>query len=107
MVSGDIETNELICPCCQRRSARSKGGHQVETVLVDYRPLDDELVGGVIHCLTRLAERARNASSKQALSGRSVSCIDGAAPRAASPLWDSELDGKSNPTDCLERDLVS
>ncbi len=107
MLAGDIDSNILVCPSCEGRMARSLGDHHPETVLVDYRPLEGELVRGVILHLERLAGHAKISNSKRALpDGRAPEWI-GADAEVASPLWDLELDGESKPTGRLQRDLVA
>lgn len=44
MLDGDITRNPLVCPECESKSARSNGQRHPETVFVDYRPLDEDLV---------------------------------------------------------------
>jgi len=61
MLDGDIETNSLLCPQCGNRSARSLGDRHPETLFVDYRPVENDLVRGVIDYLECLAENSEYA----------------------------------------------
>jgi hypothetical protein len=103
---GDIATNPLICPRCESRSARSLGDHDPEAVFVDYRPLDDELVRGVILHLERLAGHTSVSRSERPLAIKSAHDLISAGAQLADPLWDFDLDGELEPTSGLERDLI-
>lgn len=106
MLVGDIETNPLICPHCESRSARSLGDHYPEVVLVDYRPLDGELVRGVILHLERLAGHSSISRSERPLAIKSGHDLIATGAQLANPLWDFDLDGELEPTSGLERDLI-
>jgi hypothetical protein len=95
MLAGDVDSNGLVCPCCESRRARAFGDHHPQKVLVDYQPLDNDVVRGVVCYLNRLAEPVRSTltSSKRAVLGRGVRELSGTLSRSASPLWDLELDG--------------
>jgi hypothetical protein len=94
MLDGDIDRNTLVCPQCDSRAARSNGEHRPETVFVDYRPLDAELVRQVIFYLKRLAQHSNKAHSKRALTARSAPGPISADAQLVEPLWDHELDGE-------------
>jgi len=96
MLDGDIEGNTLVCPQCARQSARSNGEHHPETVFVDYRPLDDDLVRRVILHLNNLAEHPKHAHPKRALTPLSDEDLITAHAQILDPLWDHELDGESD-----------
>jgi hypothetical protein len=95
MLEGDIKRNALVCPQCESRSARSIGDYQAETVFVDYRPLDDDLVRRVILYLNGLAEYRRNSHPQRALISQSEGGSMLAGVQDLDPLWDHELDGES------------
>ncbi len=93
MLDGEIKSNTLVCPQCESQSARSNGEHHPETVFVDYRPLDDDLVRGVILYLRRLAEHCTNSHPKRAMTSPSGEDLIAPDAQALDPLWDHELDG--------------
>jgi hypothetical protein len=95
MLVGNIETSVLVCPQCENRSAKSVGGHRPESVYVDYRPLDADLVRKVILHLTDLTEHSRHAPSKRALTSRSDRGLIAVDVQLVDPMWDHELDAKS------------
>ncbi len=100
MLDGDIESNALVCPRCESRSARSNGEQHPETVFVDYRPLDDDLVRRVILYLKNLAEYRKNPGSNGALTPPSDEDLVTGFVQVRDPLWDHELDGES--CDCVQ-----
>ena len=95
MVAGDIETIDLVCPSCQRSSGRSLGDHSRETVFVEYRPLDDDLVPGLILYLKSLAEHPNHVHPKLTSIPPSDEGSIAASSQVLDPLWDHELDGES------------
>ncbi len=95
MLDGEIERNALVCPQCESHSARSNGDRHPETVYVDYRPLDGDLVRGIVHHLEGLAEHRTNNHSKRALTRPSDQDLITAGGQVVEPLWDHELDGES------------
>jgi hypothetical protein len=56
MAIGDIDTNPLVCPQCQSRSARRDLGSPFEIILADYGPPDGAEVRRLIVHLNRLAD---------------------------------------------------
>lgn len=105
MIFGDIDSATLICPHCESRSARSLGRGGPETILVDYRPLDDGLVHGVILYLERLAGHSKGSNSKRPITDRRTPGAGEASVKVAGPLWDLELDGGSEPARGCEGEL--
>src|SRR5262249_42001628 len=96
MLDGDIESNPLICRDCHARSSKIIGDCSPEKVFVDYHPLGDKLIQGVILHLNRLAESSKPPldKRKRALASARDQCY--AIGVIVDPLWDQELDSEGH-----------
>jgi hypothetical protein len=99
MIAGDVESTNLVCPQCHGRSAKSLGDQHPEPVFVDYRPLDVDLVRGVILHLERLAGRPRSTLATASLGVKRAPELIASGIPVANPMWDNDLDGQSNPAE--------
>jgi hypothetical protein len=82
---GDLDSELLVCPACEGRSATWTGEIEPALVLVDYFPLGDDDVRRMVRHLEELAEPPKTVRTKSLL----------ALPAAegSGPLWDRQLDG--------------
>jgi hypothetical protein len=82
---GELDSELLVCPECESRSAMWTSERQQAVILVDYSPLGDDEAGRVVRHLMELAEPSKSHLSKSLL----------ALPAAGGPgpLWDRQLDG--------------
>ena len=90
---GDLDDNASVCVECRRLAAGWIGEIDVETVMVDYVPLDPDVVQGVILYLKQLAEPKRE--------WRHETPLVFPAADGEGPLWDPELDGQLEAKECL------
>jgi hypothetical protein len=89
---GDLDANPAVCPECESGAASWTGETGPEIAMVDYVPLDDEMVRRVILHLQELAEPSKDFRPESTL----------ALPAAEgwSLLWDRELDGMIGVSEC-------
>jgi hypothetical protein len=87
LARGLTDTDSPVCPKCGGPSARWIDAHHTTGQIVDYLPLDDNLVRSVILHIKRLAEHPKRSHSQRKLAWPQV--------ESQGPLWDRELDGSN------------